>query len=200
MPTPASAAPQYATLRPIDEGEGDAGFAAFRRELRSIVARRDAAALLAALSPDIAISFGGENGREAFSLAWNLPQGDSDVWSQLDAVLALGGTLSQGVFLAPYVNAAWPDEFDPFDYVAVTGRDVRVRARPTAEAPVMASLSYAIVRLAGQYQDRPWTAVQLADGRDGFIASRFVRSSIDYRAYFVQTDGRWQMAVFIAGD
>ena len=40
----------------------------------------------------------------------------------------------------------------------------------------------------------------LAGKKIGYVASRFVRSPIGYRAYFSRKDGRWQMLMFIAGD
>jgi hypothetical protein len=40
---------------------------------------------------------------------------------------------------------------------------------------------------------RPWTAVELPDGRAVFVASDLVRSPIEYRAEFRRIDGRsWQ--------
>jgi hypothetical protein len=42
--------------------------------------------------------------------------------------------------------------------------------------------------------------VTLADGRSGYIHSRFVRSPVDYRAYFARKDGRWRMVMLLAGD
>lgn len=34
----------------------------------------------------------------------------------------------------------------------------------------------------------------------GYIAARYVRSPIAYRAFFSRKDGRWQMLLFLAGD
>ena len=47
--------------------------------------------------------------------------------------------------------------------------------------------------------DDAWRAVKL-ESKVGFIASRFVRSPIDYRAIFSEQGGAWRMVTFVAGD
>lgn len=42
--------------------------------------------------------------------------------------------------------------------------------------------------------------VKLRDGRKGYIASRYVRSPVDYRAFLTREGGRWRMTLFVAGD
>jgi hypothetical protein len=37
------------------------------------------------------------------------------------------------------------------------------------------------------------------DGRKAYIATRFIRSPIDYRAEFRYTNGRWWLVFFVAG-
>ena len=62
-------------------------------------------------------------------------------------------------------------------------------------------MSYAILRLKEPgSRGEAWTALVLPDGRRGYVASRLVRSPIDYRAFFARSDGRWLMTLFIAGD
>jgi hypothetical protein len=34
----------------------------------------------------------------------------------------------------------------------------------------------------------------------GFVALQYIRSPVDYRAYFQKSGGRWRMTLFIAGD
>ena len=73
---------------------------------------------------------------------------------------------------------------DPFLCGVVVGRSVRVRQEPTATSAVLANLSCDVVRGTDWMpkpepeDERPnsWVAVELADGRTGFIASEFVRS------------------------
>lgn len=124
-------------LAPVDEAARYPDFLQFRTALRQIIARRDVPALLAVIHPNIKNSFGGDDGVEQFKRIWRPEQLDSHVWNELDALLSLGGTFSgPDTFVAPYVYANWPQEFDAFDYWAVIGRNVRVR-RP--ETPVVAS-------------------------------------------------------------
>lgn len=40
----------------------------------------------------------------------------------------------------------------------------------------------------------------IRDGRKGYIASRYVRSSVDYRASLSRENGRWRLNFFVAGD
>ena len=45
-----------------------------------------------------------------------------------------------------------------------------------------------------------WAHVQLGDGRTGYIWDAFVRSPVNYRAFFNLIDGRWRMTAFLEGD
>ena len=57
-----------------------------------------------------------------------------------------------------------------------------------------------LARARGDTAPEDWTAVALRDGRRGYVHSRYVRSPIDYRAYFRKKDGRWWMVMLLAGD
>jgi hypothetical protein len=79
--------------------------------------------------------------------------------------------------------------------------------RERAGSPVLAALSFDLVALSSSgrsrltpEQAREWTAVKLRDGRTGYIASQYVRSSIAHRAFLTRKDGRWRLALFVAGD
>jgi hypothetical protein len=123
-------------------------------------------------------------------------------------VLALGGGFrGDSAFAAPYVFSRWPEAFDAFEHATVLGADVRVRAEPRLGSPVLAALSFEIVKLSNsgrsrltREQAKEWTAVELRGGRTGYIASRYVRSSVAYRALFNKVGGRWRMTAFVAGD
>jgi hypothetical protein len=198
----------YSPLLPVDEASQRPEFFTFRAHLQRAIARRDWAAVLAVVHPKIRTSFGPDNGLPAFREHWKAESADSPLWETLGTVLALGGSFDQaGNFQAPYVYSRWPERVDAFEHVAVTGSRVRVRAAPRADAEVLASLSYVILRRqpAADRQIAPnmaddWTAVALAGGRTGFVASQFVRSPVDYRAIFTEESGRWRLMAFIAGD
>ena len=184
----------------IDEAARRPDFVTFRQQLRSAIARRDVQAVLRVVDPQIKLGFDGDDGLDA--LKRKLESTDSEVWKELDEVLELGGTFQESdTFVAPYVFSRWPESFDSFEHVAVIGGNVRIRARPALSAPVVATVSYAILKLGPDgYSDEPWIGVRLPDGRAGFVDAKFARSPIDYRAAFKFEDGRWRMVFFAAGD
>lgn len=200
----ARAARAAGPVLPVDDATRDPELFAFRARLQRALVERDTAAVLAAADPDIKLSFGGQYGRAA--LRENLS--DEAYWGELASALALGGVLvSDSSFYAPYPFERFPPTVDPFEGFVVVGESVRVRAAPDTSAPVLDSRSWEVVvrdreaeRSAGLPWDGPWTAVRLPEGRTGYVASRFLRSPIDYRAGFAYRGGRWWIVVFIAGD
>jgi hypothetical protein len=195
----------YVELRPVDEASQQADFFTFRAHLQAAIGRRDRAALLSAVSANIRISFGDDNGRDAFERQWHLDSADSELWGTLGATLALGGTFEEnGTFVAPYTFSRWPDNLDAFEHVVVVGARVRIRAAPSLDGDTIGAVSFAVLPLArasGQGTSTPeWTAVQLDGRRTGYIASRYVRSPIDYRAIFARVGDGWQLITFVAGD
>lgn len=192
---------QEAKLLPVDEAARDPGLFAFRAQLQSAIARRDADAVLAVIDPQIRAGFGGNNGSAAFRKQWGFPGSSSRLWSELGTALALGGSFQNpDTFVFPYIYSRWPENREAFENVAVLGTNVNVRAAPRLDAAVLARLSFDIVKLAGQGSGKDWTAVQLADGRKGYIASRYVRSSVGYRGFLVRKNGGWRLTTFVAGD
>ncbi len=126
------------------------------------------------------------------------------MWAELAAVLALGGTFNTAdTFLAPYVYSRWPQGIDGFEHVAVVGDRVADPYCATSGRGVdLCQQLQRFCRSLAHRTDTPegWIAVRLESKNIGFIASRFVRSPIGYRAHFSRGDGRWQMLMFIAGD
>jgi hypothetical protein len=180
---------------PRDEALQDQALAALREKLQKAVARRDASGVLEVTDPRISTSFGPDSGFEFFKR--DLANRRSAIWNELAAVLALGGTFeTPETFVAPFSVGCG----EPGEEVVVVGRHVRVRTRPQASAPVLSSVSFAILRTRDAVSSRSWQPVQLPDGRPGFIAARFVRSPIGYRAYFTKVDGLWRLVSFIGGN
>ena len=202
------AAGQAAKLLPEDQAARQPDFFSFRAGLLSALARRDTAAVLNIVAPQIRNTFGDDNGSAAFRRLWRLEAPDSELWGALTAVLALGGTFEDdSTFVAPYVFSRWPSRYDAFDYLAVVGSGVRIRSEPRSNATVLGKASFGVVQRA-RAGPRPlttaeaeaWEPVQLAQGGVGYMAKRLLRSPVDYRAYFVRHQGRWTMTTFIAGD
>jgi len=189
-------------IQPVDEAAQRPDFLAFRTELRQAVERHDVSGVLRAVHPKIKNGFDGDDGLEAFKKKWNVNQPDSELWKELGAVLALGGTFTErDTFTAPYTFSRWPDDVDSFDHVAVIASNVRIRSGPNVESAPIATASFSILELDSDSQPdtSSWTRV-LIDGKRGYIKSEFVRSPIDYRAMFQFSNGRWWMTFFAAGD
>lgn len=199
----AAAAQAPERLLPVDEAPSRPDFFSFRAQLQDAIARHDADAVMSVVDPNIKASFGGDDGVEAFQRLWRPTEAGSELWGKLGAVLALGGTFQdEQTFIAPYTFSRWPDKYDSFEHVALIAANVRIREEPRADASALATMSFAIlplVRNAAQDNDA-WTAVQLAGKRVGYVASRLVRSPIDYRAFFTRSEGRWRLTMFLAGD
>lgn len=191
-------------LLPVDEAASHPDFFAFRARLIAAVAGRDAAAILAVVHPDIKCSFGGDHGIADFKRMWRLDSPESEFWEEFGTVLALGGTFEgPDRFVAPYTFASWPDDLDAFEHLALVGSGIGARAAPRDDAPVLARLDFAIVRIGqGGYvlDSAPWQGIVLPDGRQAYLPSSSVRSPIDYRVYFMREHGAWQLAMFLAGD
>jgi len=193
------------TLLLVDEAAMRPDFLSFRMRLQNIVAKHDTAALLDIVHPDIKSSFGGDEGIENFKEFWRIKEPDTKLWQELGTVLALGGSFDgPEMFTAPYTFSRWPDGIDGFEHVAVIGSNVRIRSEARADAPVVTSVSYSILQLHEEalqkdWMHEEWTAIKL-NGQKAYVASRLIRSPIDYRARFEYSKGQWMMTMFIAGD
>jgi len=195
-------------LYPVDEGRNDASFNVFRERLLKALRERDKKHLLSVIDPQIKWSFGGDDGIREFRRHWKLDGGDSKLWGELIDVLSLGGTFSTSggrkEFWAPYTFSKFPDDLAAFEYAAIVGKDVRVRARPSGDAPAVAMLSYDLVK--AEFSENSgagapgWAKVTAPSGKQGYVTRKFVRSPVDYRACFRNVKGKWLMTVFIAGD
>jgi hypothetical protein len=198
---------QVGKLYPVDEAARDPSLFVLRARLLEAIQKRDTAFILSSLSPDIVNSFGGNGGVAEFKEQWRLEQPDSKLWHTLASVLALGGSFqNEGTFAAPYTFSRFPDQLDAFEHGVIVGESVRVRQKATADSPVVASLSFDIVvvtdwgaKSSGDGK-QGWVRIKIASGREGYIASGYVRSPIDYRAVFEKRPGRWLITTLVVGD
>jgi hypothetical protein len=198
----AEKAPAPTRLLPVDQAASVPDFFSFRARLQAAVARHDTAAVLDVLAKDVKLSFGGDDGIEAFAPLWNPEATDSRLWDTLARVLALGGSFdAQGRFAAPYTYSRWPAGIDVFSHVAAVGSGVRVRSAAEEAATIIGQLDFDIVPLADQSGERTgWTAIKLPSGQIGHVHDQWVRSPIDFRVGFSKKAGRWQIDYFVAGD
>jgi hypothetical protein len=188
-------------LLPVDEAAAVSDFLSFRSQLRAAVAKRDLKVILAAMSKNVKLSYGGSEGLSDFLIMWKPESPDTKLWEELAEVLDLGGTFdSQGAFTAPYVFSQWPREKDAFTHMAAIRTGVRVRTAPNARAPVIASLDFSVVETSEYDPATGWVKVKLSPGRAGYVHVRYLRSPLEHRIRFEKQEGKWQAVFFIAGD
>lgn len=191
----------YGSVTPFDEAARDSTFRDFREELLRIVSQRDTARLMAIVAPDVRVSFGPDNGVEAFREQWRPGDAGSAIWTVLDDLLRHGGRfISPDFFVAPWTFFALPDSLDAFEYLVVRDTAVVVRDAPDTAAPALGQVSLAIVKSTTASAPDGWTTVAIGDGRTGYAAAGQVRSPVDYRAGFERQDGRWVLVFLAAGD
>lgn len=210
-----SAVAQERFVKPVDEASQDASFLAFRDKLVASAERKDLKYVQSIMDPKIELSFGGDTGLAGFRRVWKKP---ADIWPEFLAVIKNGGRfVGEGKnklnsFSAPYLFLDMPEDLDIFEYYAVFGSNVNLRQAPKGDAPVIAQLSYNIVKIdepsavrrktgPGEYDwTYDWYQVETLGGQKGWIKAEFVRSSVDFRAGFEKKRGRWVMTFFLAGD
>jgi hypothetical protein len=195
-------------LLPLDQA--DTSFSEFRRQLLVALQQRDTAYLYSILAPEIKNSFGpGDDSIAGFKRIWKMAQPDSSaVWIALTRALTLGGKLQGETFTAPYVFAAWPQDVDAFQHVAVTSANVPAYAQPDATAPVVALLSHSILPLEewqgvgedGVAGPGSFARVKLPNTRTVWVNGTQVYSPVGWRAFFERRNGRWIITLFVAGD
>lgn len=205
-----TATAQRRRLYPVDESARNPSFRVFRNRLLRAARARDTRFILSILAPDIQNSFGGSGGVREFRETWRIERRESRFWNELITVLELGGTFegsgTDRYFGAPYTFTRFPENLDAFTHAVIVGRSVRAHSRPAASAPVVATLTYDIVRADYENSvrdgddDYAWLRITTPAGRPAFVQARNIRSPIDYRAIFTRSNGRWMMTSFIAGD
>lgn len=190
------------TLLPVDDAATQLDFFTFRARLQAAIAARDVDAVVAAADPHVKLGFGGDDG--AARLRQNLTgEASTGLWTGLGRVLALGGSFTGAMFQAPYYFSKWPASADSYECGVIIGRGVNIRRSPAADADVVASANYDLVRhMVPGVTDLPegWTAVELRNGRRGFVRSDYFGAPIGLRAIFNRVNGQWRMMALVAGD
>lgn len=163
------------------------------RRLGAAVAARDAAALASLAAPDIRTSLGGEP---------RLPPlpADDPAWERIAHALAPGCAPAGPGPGAPWECPGLPDAGEePADEVFLLAHNVRLRAAPAPDAPVLATLSCRVLRGGGPAPEG-WIAVTLPDARRGFVAARFAWPRAGHRAVLERRDGAWRLTYLVSGD
>ena len=198
----AASSPPPAKLPPVDQCSAEPGFGAFKETLKQAVERRDGDALLALLAPDVLVNFGGETGRDAFARQWDLKAGSPhELWQQLTDILALGCARTGSALIMPSLAAQFDsDDEGVFEKLIVVSPAAELRAQPAADSDRIQSLSWDVVTGLERRREDDLVKVRLADGREGWIAGRLLRSPLDYRAVIEKRGGQWMITAFVAGD
>jgi len=188
-------------LPPTDQSNADPTFAAFLDDLRAIIQRRDARALLVHIAPDVNISFGPSKGIEDFRKYWQLDKpASSTIWPTLSEILRLGchHDPATNTFTAPYLFRGLPSQFAPDEHVVAVTPDARMYARPDAASPVVRTLDRDILKIV----DRAglWYGVPGPHGQTAWVRTGDVRYPLDYRARFEKRNNRWLLVVLVSGD
>ena len=188
-------------LPPVDRCSSDDSFVAFRAELHQILVRRNADQVLAIVSDDILVNFGGGAGREAFARAWALDAPEtSPLWHELSEALRLGCIPGEdGIYWAPSLFQEEGID-DPFAVALAIHPGASLHEAADEASPVVATLNWDLVNVPEWVGEAAWQHVELADGRTGYVLSTDLRSPVAYRAGFRKIGGRWRMITFIAGD
>lgn len=206
---PCLAQERYVT--PVDEGNADPSFLAFRNKLIKAVRKRDLEVLLGLTHREFRGSFGPDEGVEFFKKKLQNPASKPDLWKELLVVLTHGGTFAPTdptSFCAPYLFDRFPSDVDTFKFQAIFGSNVNLRSKPGLKAPVSARLSYNIVKVDYENSvhvpqdpdEYAWLMIETLGGKKGYVKAEFVRSPISYRAGLDKIDGKWKLRIFLAGD
>lgn len=175
----------------------------FVKHIRQVVNDKDLPALKKLIDRNGKFSFGGHEGLEGFIELWGLEQNPekSIVWKVLKTILDMGGVSKSGKsMIFPYLFTDWPDQYDAFQYGAITGERVNLRTKPSLDSQVIRQMSYEIVLPIRSTPLPDWQKIQTHDQKTGYVSMRYLRSPIGYRAGFNKGPNGWKMTFFVAGD
>lgn len=195
---------------PRDDAAKDPSFAAYRAALMKAVKKRDVERLVAASTPEIKLSFGGQHGRKTLRalLSGKGAEGadrPAFYWRELETILGMGGVFNKhGNFCAPYpscVDVTPCPDCDAFDTIFVTAKNAPAHAKPDGKSRVVSRHSYNVLRYDfDKKSPEDWLPVKLPTGGTGYVRRTDLRMPVDYRAYFTKIDGKWMMKMFLGGD
>jgi hypothetical protein len=201
------AAAEAAKLYPVDISRTNEEIRRFKDRLLLAVKNRDVNFIVSILSPEVLNSYGpGANGIENFKAIWKLQTpSKSALWELLSQVLELGIAGDEDYFCAPYTAVLWPDGYNPFEFVVITGADVRAHEKPAVSSRTIDTLSYDIVQLAREgpkiAHSNNFVRISTPSGKKGYVSMRYVRSPVQYRFCFSKVaDGQWQLVHAVEGD
>ena len=102
-------------------------------------------------------------------------------------------------FSCPYVFKNFPDDLDPFMYLAVLGKNIPIYRDTLSGSRPIATLSYCLVKDSTGGSER-WLELDGELKGKGFVERKNLRSAVDVRVGFQKKRGKWMIVFFIAGD
>ncbi len=191
-------------LVPVDESRKDRSLVKFKNDVLKAIDKKDTSFIISVLDTNILNSFGGNGGIQELRQMWQIENPNSSLWVELKKVFSMGGTffgVHNHMFVLPYIFGNWPEDYDPFGYVAVIKKNIYLRDSPTVKSKVIKKLSYDILEiLESGVEKGKWSKVMTADSLAGYVYSDFVRSPLDYRAILKKENGKWKIISFVSGD
>ncbi len=196
-------------LAPVDEAAGDATWMRFRARLIEALIKRDEKFVTGILDRNVR-NISGIRGTAEFIRLWELKSPQGRLWEELPKALHLGSAISRQEktpeVCAPYVYFRWPGNAPDAANAAVIAREALLKARPSATAPTLQTLSFDLVEvsdweIADEAKDirQVWVAIRTRAGT-GYLPEEQVRSPLEYRACFVKRDGVWRLTGLEAGE
>ena len=198
-PTPEAPTGRFAPREECGELEGANQF---RQQIARAVEARDVDTFVSLAAEDIKLDFGGGSGAD--ELRRRLSAKDSALWSELDRLLTLGcAANAQGGMTIPWYFAQ-DVPGDAFETMIVTGSDIPLISPETGKP--MDRISWDAVTLVdGLKSEAPFQLVRFQsetadEPQEGYVATKALRSVIDYRLVSTRRNGKWSIISFIAGD
>lgn len=197
---------------PRDDAKTDRGLAEVREQLRRAIARRDPVLLLPVLGPRVKVDHEKVVARDAVvaeMAKWG-PMQRNEFWRDLKDALDLGFAKSKGgpYAYAPYLFVTWDDDEAN---LAITGANVKIHAKPRLDSPVIARLSYDIVRL-GEHTDPAdysvdlggeryvWKPIVTPSGASGWVPAKYARFATGPTFIFEWMGRDWKLISFVIED
>ena len=200
----------------------DASLDTFVTDLRHIIATRDTGRLMSLIDPHIKTSFGinDTDWRRGFHTTWQPGSLRSAIWGTLTRLLDYGPAIdSGGTVWFPYLFLIDLSDADAANVYQVPGTDVRIRQRPDASAPIVGTVSHALVSYRADRTiipictnpmhshhysktfNRDWVPVMTTDHKvKGFIYWQYVYHPFEYRMAVERKAGHWYITTLVNGD
>ena len=193
----------------VDQAQSSRDFFQFRQRLRQAVRDRDARFIRSIVTNHTKLSFGSLLTLDDL----DIDNPKATIWLGMEKAFSVGCAKASGFtdmpsWVCPHVFQVWPDNLDPFNYVAILGKDVNARSQASANSPVVGMLFNEVVKLAPLQRKAQfnfnnlynWSQVVLPNGHHGYVLNRYIYSPVGYRGFFEKIGGKWKMTFFLTGD